>query len=60
MDALYVALTVGFFAVSLGLLWLCESLMGERIMNPLYLIAGVISLLLFVYLIIALLRPELF
>jgi K+-transporting ATPase KdpF subunit len=33
---------------------------GRRIMNWLYLIAGLISLALFVYLIVALLRPEVF
>ncbi len=59
-DVIYVGLTLLFLALTYGLIVLCETVDGGQIMNPLYVIGGLISLGLFIYLVLALLKPEWF
>jgi len=59
MDLIYVGLTLVLFALSWGLVKLCERL-SEGMMTTFYLVGGIIALALLVYLIVALLKPELF
>jgi len=64
MDIIYLCITIAFFLLTYGLMKLCVNLAekktGRTIMNWLYLISGVISLCLLVYLFAALLKPEKF
>jgi K+-transporting ATPase KdpF subunit len=49
-----------FFRPDLGIDLIVRSPAGRSIMNPLYLIVGLIALGLLVYLFLALLKPEMF
>ncbi len=62
MDFVFVAVIVGFFALSVGLIRFCARLMrdGRQVMNWVYWLSGIAALLIFVYLVIALFKPELF
>ena len=59
MDLVYLGLTLGFFALSWALIRLCERL-SEDYMTSLYLLGGIAALGLLVYLVVALLKPEVF
>lgn len=59
MDLIYIGLALLFFTLSWGLIRLCERL-GRPSMNPLYLVGGVTAVLLLIYLLVALLKPEKF
>ena len=56
-DLIYIGVTVLFFVVSGLYVRFCEKLLKELMEN---LIVGVIALLLFAYLLVAMLRPEKF
>ena len=62
MDFVFIGLIVGFFALSAGLIRFCASLMGKRrpLMNWVYWLSGAAALVIFVYLIVALFKPEIF
>ena len=59
-DLIYIGLTLLFLALTYGLIVVCARLMEEQVMNALYVISGLIALGLFVYLVLALLKPEWF
>ena len=59
MDLAYIALTLVLFALSWGLIVVCDRLMEANHERPVHLV-GLISLGLFVYLVFALLKPEWF
>jgi K+-transporting ATPase KdpF subunit len=56
----YQGLTLLFLAMTYGLIVLCASLMGGQVMSVLYVVSGPIATGLFIYLILALLKPERF
>jgi K+-transporting ATPase KdpF subunit len=70
MDLFYISLLLALFASSLGFVQLCERVefgaapptaaRRETFMSTLYVICGIIALLLLIYLVIALLKPEAF
>ncbi len=61
MDFVFIGLIVGFFALSAGLIRFCASLMGRGpLMNWVYWLSGAAALVIFVYLIVALFKPEVF
>ena len=57
---MYVGLTLVLLALTYGLIALCERLMEDKAMNVLYVVSGLIAVGLFVYLVLALLKPEWF
>ena len=60
LDVLFLALTIVILWADLSVDRGPRAPEGRRFMNWLYVIAGLISLALFVYLIVALLKPEVF
>ena len=61
MDIAFVGAMIAFFALSVGLIRLCERLSRRRpAMNWMYWISGIAALAVFVYLVVALFKPELF
>ena len=62
MDFVFIVVIIGFFAVTVGLVRFCAGLMSKRrpAMNWVYWLSGGATLLIFVYLIVALFKPELF
>jgi len=60
MDLVMVALAIGFFAASIAYVYACEQLWGDRVMIFDYALAAFVTAGLLVYLIYALLKPELF
>ncbi len=62
MDVVFIVLIVAFFAASAGLVRFCANLMGKGrpVMNWVYWLSGLAALVIFVYLIVALFKPEFF
>jgi len=60
MDVVMVALGVGFFALSIAYVYACEQLWGDRIMIFDYSLAALVTAGLLIYLVYALIKPELF
>ncbi len=62
MDFVFVVLIVGFFAASVGLVHFCARPAAEvgPAMNWVYWLSGAAVLVIFVYLIVALFKPEYF
>ena len=60
MDVVMVALAIGFFALSIAYVYACEQLCGDRIMIFDYSLAALVTAGLLIYLVYALLKPELF
>ena len=60
MDFIFVGLIVGFFALSAGLVRFCAKPdgQGRPVMNWVYWLSGAAALIIFVYLIVALFKPE--
>ena len=60
MDLIYLAIVVIFFLLSGWLISALERLLGDMTMNVMYVLGGILSLGLLVYLMVALLKPEWF
>ena len=61
-DIAFIALIVAFFAATAGLVRFCASLQveGRQAMNWVYWLSGAAALLIFIYLVVALFKPEYF
>ena len=59
MDVIYILLGLAFFAFCYGMIVFLENSRSD-LMNPLYIIVGLIALALLIYLFVALLKPEKF
>ncbi len=62
MDFVFIGLIVGFFALSAGLIRFLRRPdgQGRPLMNWVYWLSGAAALVIFVYLIVALFKPEIF
>ena len=59
-DIVYIVIALVLLLACLGLLVICVRIWWRCELNPFYLIAGLISLGLLIYLFLAMLKPELF